>query len=39
MADVDIDSFDEHDRTESRLDESIPLPLVTPVVGSTWEPE
>ena len=39
MADVDINPFDEHDRTESRPDESIPLPPVTPVVGSTWEPE
>ena len=49
MADVDIDPFGgseragEHDRTESRTeeptDEHIPLPLVTPVGGSTWEPE
>ena len=49
MADVDIDSFGEHDRTESRPDENIPLstpsgtplgPPVTPVGGgSTWEPE
>ena len=39
MADVDIDPFGEHDRTESRTDETgenIPLP---PVGGSTWEPE
>ena len=39
MADVDIDPFGDHDRTESRTevtDESIPL---TPVRGSTWEPE
>ena len=45
MADVDIDPFGkdhekEHDRTESRPDdpmgENIPL---TPVGGSTWEPE
>ena len=47
MTDVDIDPFGgasrEHDRTESRPDENIPLclvPLVTPVGGgSTWEPE
>ena len=40
MADVDIDPFGEHDRTESRTDENIPLPPVTPVRGgSTWEPE
>ena len=31
MADIDIDPFGEHDRTESRPDESIPLPPVTPV--------
>ena len=39
MADVDIDPFGEHDRTESRTDEigeNIPF---TPVGGSTWEPE
>ena len=39
MADVDINPFGEHDRTESRTDETgenIPL---TPVGGSTWEPE
>ena len=39
MADVDIDPFGEHDRTESRTDETgenIPL---TPVGGSTWEPD
>ena len=38
MADVDIDPFGEHNRTESRTDETgenIPL---TPVRGSTWEP-
>ena len=40
MADVDINPFGEHDRTESRPDENIPLPPVTPVErGSTWEPE
>ena len=41
MADIDIDPFREHDRTESRTDETgenIPIPLVTPVGGSTWEP-
>ena len=37
MADVDIDPFGEHNRTESRPDEEdIPL---TPIGGSTWEPE
>ena len=40
MADIDINPFGEHNRTESRPDEStggnIPL---TPVGGSTWEPE
>ena len=40
MADVDIDAFGDH---ESRLDEptgeNIPLPPVTPVGRSTWEPE
>ena len=40
MADIDINPFGEHDRTESRTDETgenIPL---TPVKGgSTWEPE
>ena len=39
MADIDIDPFGEHDRTESRTDETgenIPL---TPVGRSTWEPE
>ena len=42
MADVDIDPFGEHDRTESRTDETgenIPLSLVTPGGRSTWEPE
>ena len=44
MADVDIDPFGEHDRTESRpdeTDENIPFTSVTPVEGgggSTWEP-
>ena len=39
MADVDIDPFGEHDRTESRTDENIPLDPVTPGGRSTWEPE
>ena len=41
MADIDIDPFGEHDRTELRTDETgqnIPLNLVTPG-RSTWEPE
>ena len=37
MADIDIDSFGEHDRTESRTDKNIPLTLVGG--RSTWEPE
>ena len=36
MADVDIDPFEEH---KLRPDENIPLPPVTPVGGSTWQPE
>ena len=39
MADVDIDPFGERDKTESRTDETgghIPL---TPLGGSTWEPD
>ena len=42
MVDVDIDPFGEHDRTESRTDETgenIPLSPVTPGGRSTWEPE
>ena len=42
MADIDIDPFGEHDRTESRTDErgeNISLSLVTPGGRSTWEPE
>ena len=36
MADVDINPFGkEHDRTESRPDENIPLSPVTPG-GQTW---
>ena len=40
MADVDIDSFGEHEsRTDEPTDENIPLDPVTPVGGrSTWEP-
>ena len=40
MADIDIDPFGEHEsRPEEPNDENIPLDLVTPVGGSTWEPE
>ena len=39
MADVDIDPFGEHDRAEEPTDENIPLDLVTPGGGLTWEPE
>ena len=42
MADINIDPFERHNRTELRTDETgenIPIPLVTPVGGSTWEPE
>ena len=40
MADVDIDPFGEHDRTEEPMDEHISLYPVSPVGGrSTWEPE
>ena len=40
MADVDIDPFGEHEsRTEEPTDEDIPLTLVTPGGGPTWEPE
>ena len=40
MADVDIDLFGEHEsRTEEPTDKNIPLTLVTPGGGSTWEPE
>ena len=41
MADIDIDPFGEHDRTESRTDETsenILIPPVSPGGGSTWEP-
>ena len=37
MADIDIDPFGDHEsRPEEPMGESIPL---TPVGGSTWEPE
>ena len=39
MADIDIDPFGEHDRTEDPTDENIPLDLVTPGGRSTWELE
>ena len=39
MADIDIDPFGEHDRTEEPTDKNIPLSLVGPGGGSTWEPE
>ena len=38
MADIDIDPFGEHDRTEEPTDENIPLSPVG-LGGSTWEPE
>ena len=40
MADVDIDPFGEHDRTESRTDEPMDehIPHIPGVGGSTWEP-
>ena len=37
MADIDINHLGEHGRTEEPTDENIPLSLVTPVGGSTWE--
>ena len=39
MADVDIDPFGKHNRTESRTDETGENIPFTPVGGSTWEPE
>ena len=39
MADIDIDPFGEHGRTEEPMGEDIPLPSVppvNPVGGSTW---
>ena len=41
MADVDIDPFGDHDKTDSHPDdigENIPLPPSTPGGRSTWEP-
>ena len=39
MADIDIDPFGEHEsRPEEPTDQNIPLDLVTPGGGSTWEP-
>ena len=39
MADVDIDPFGEHDRTESRTDKTGENICFTPIGGSTWEPD
>ena len=39
MADVDIDPFEKHDRTDEPTDEHIPLSPVPPIGGLTWEPE
>ena len=40
MADIDINPFGEHEsRPDEPTGENIPLPPVTPVGGSTWEPE
>ena len=40
MADVNIDPFGEHEsRPHEPMGENIPLPPVTPVGGSPWEPE
>ena len=40
MADIDIDSFGEHEsRPEEPTDEQIPLDPVTPGRSSTWEPD
>ena len=45
MADINIDPFGEHDKTDSHPDDTgnnIPLPPVNPggaMGGSTWEPE
>ena len=36
MADVDIDQFGEHNKTEEPTDENSPLDPVTPG-GSTWD--
>ena len=42
MADIDINPFGEHNKTDPHPDdtgENIPLPLVNPGGGSAWEPE
>ena len=39
MADIDIDLFKKHGRTDEPTDEHIPLSPVPPIKGSTWEPE
>ena len=39
MADIDINPFGKHDRTESRTDETGENIPFTPVGGSTWEPD
>ena len=39
MADIDIDPFGEHHRTEEPTDKNIPLSLVGPGGLSTWKPE
>ena len=40
MADVDIDSFTEHDKTDAQPDETIPFALGEVIEGgSTWEPK
>ena len=41
MADVDIDPFEKHDKTDSHPDKTDlhPLPPVNPGGGSTWEPD
>ena len=42
MADVDIDPFEDHDKTDSHPDDTgknIPLSSVNPGGGSTWEPD
>ena len=39
MADIDINPFGEHDRTESRTDETCENISLTLAGGSTWESE
>ena len=36
MADIDVDPFEEHGKTDESTGENIPL---TPGGGSTWKPE